>query len=70
MPVIGLILLILPLLWADQATTSGGILYVFWVWALLIAGTRIIAPRLSEYDPFVESKDGSDSAEPRDGGAR
>jgi len=70
MPVVGLILLILPLLWADQATTSGGILYIFCVWALLIAGTRIIARRLSDYDPFVESKNGSEGAELRDGGAR
>ena len=70
MPVVGLILLILPLLWADQATTSGGILYIFWVWALLIAGTRVISRRLSDYDPFVEAKDGSEGGEPKDGGAR
>lgn len=70
MPVVGLVLLILPLLWADQATTSGGILYVFWVWALLIAATRMIARRLSDYDPFVEPRDGADEGDPRSGSGR
>lgn len=70
MPVLGLILLILPLLWADQATTSGGILYIFWVWALLIAGTKIIAGRLADYDPFIDTNDSTEGAEIKDGGAR
>lgn len=70
MPVVGLILLLLPLLWADQATTAGGILYIFWVWALLIAGTKIIARRLTDYDPFIETNDSTESAETKDGGTR
>ncbi|MBT8459608.1 MAG: hypothetical protein HKP37_06365 [Boseongicola sp.] len=60
-PVVGLVLILLPLLWADQATTSSGILYVFSVWAILIAVTRVISKKLSDYEHFEKSTEEDDS---------
>lgn len=70
MPVVGLVLLILPLLWADRATTSGGILYIFSVWAILIGATRLISRRLSDFDPFGEPRETPDATQSKDGGMR
>jgi len=70
MPVVGLVLLILPILWADRATTAGGIVYIFTVWAGLIAATRLISRRLTDFDPFDEASETRNGAPPKDGGAR
>ena len=61
MPVIGLVLILVPLLWAEEARTSSGILYIFLVWAVLIAVTRVISGRLSDFDPFETSVDEDDA---------
>lgn len=47
LPVIGIILLLLPILWADAARTREGIVYIFVVWAVLIAVVGPISSRLS-----------------------
>ncbi len=46
LPLLGLILLLLPVLWADEATTRGGLVYVFSVWAILILLVLPISIRL------------------------
>ena len=48
LPLLGVILLLLPVLWSSDATTRGGLLYVFSVWAILIALVWPISARLKE----------------------
>ena len=69
LPVLGLVLLLLPILWSGRATTAGGILFIFSVWAGLIAASAIISRRLAEVDPFSEPAEGNEPAS-KDGGAR
>lgn len=69
LPVIGVALLLLPILWADDATTAGGILFIFSVWAMLIAAAALISRRLSDYDPMSEPTESADANAGRDGSA-
>jgi len=46
-PVIGAALWLVPLLWHDGARSSTALLYVFGVWALLIAATLILSRGLA-----------------------
>ncbi|MES2916946.1 MAG: hypothetical protein V4753_17695 [Pseudomonadota bacterium] len=49
LPVLGLFLLLLPLLWAPDARmtlTAGDVIYFFWVWLVLIALAAAFAPGL------------------------
>ena len=46
LPVVGGVLLILPLLWRNAGTGPAAV-YVFGVWAVLIGGAAVIAPRLA-----------------------
>ncbi len=48
LPVLGVILLYLPILWADDARTASGLIYVFGVWALLIVVMWLVSTRLSK----------------------
>lgn len=57
LPVLGIFLLLLPILWADAATTAGGIIYIFSIWAILIASTGVIARRLSDAEPYDSAGD-------------
>lgn len=55
MPVIGLVLLLVPLLWQEGAggmPTSRAILWIFGVWVVLVAATAWLASRRleSEHD--------------------
>ena len=45
-PIVGLILFLLPLLWAASARTGGGIVYIFVIWAALIVLIGFISKRL------------------------
>lgn len=45
-PVIGGVLFVLPVLWASGSGTASGVLYLFGVWALLIACTAAFSRRL------------------------
>ncbi|MEL7025964.1 MAG: hypothetical protein AAGO57_01875 [Pseudomonadota bacterium] len=47
MPVFGLVLFFLPLLWAGNGSTSGGFVYLFIAWGLLIAIMAVLARSLS-----------------------
>ena len=45
-PIVGLILFLLPLLWAAAARTGSGIVYIFVIWAALIILIGFISKRL------------------------
>jgi hypothetical protein len=51
MPFFGLVLVLLPVLWADVATTAGGMIYLFVVWALLIAVSGFLSRVLTASEP-------------------
>lgn len=50
LPVLGVVLVLLPLLWAGDpetpAPTRGGMIYIFGVWLLLIAAAGWLSRRL------------------------
>ncbi|MCO4847987.1 MAG: hypothetical protein KC448_08455 [Yoonia sp.] len=46
-PVIGVVLLAIPLLWSDAALNSGAIVYIFVVWVLLILLAAAISRAVS-----------------------
>ena len=48
LPALGVLLLLAPILWASDATTRGGLIYVFLVWAVLIVLVGPISMRLSD----------------------
>ena len=51
LPVLGTILLLMPILWKGGATTAGGLVYVFTVWALLILAVGLVSARLAREQP-------------------
>ena len=54
LPLLGLLLFMLPLLWVIGAAaprTATGVIYVFAVWAALILGAGWLAPRLMSPPP-------------------
>jgi cobalamin synthase len=46
LPLVGLVLFCLPILWSHSASTSGGLIYIFVVWALLIVAVLFVSRRL------------------------
>lgn len=50
-PFLGIVLLVLPALWAGENRTASAMIYVFTVWALLILFMAIISRRLSRPGP-------------------
>lgn len=60
LPVLGFLLLLLPLLWTDgsrQTLVSGEVLYYFGVWAVLIGMAAIFAPGLQSGETGEEDED-------------
>lgn len=51
LPVLGLILFFLPIAWSRDASTSAGLIYIFGIWACLIAVVAGISGRLSKSQP-------------------
>ena len=47
LPLIGIILMLLPILWLYDAKTAGGLIYIFTVWAGLIVVVGFLSRRLS-----------------------
>ena len=45
-PVIGTVLLMLPLSWETGTSTAGGVIYIFGVWVLLIILTAFVSRKL------------------------
>ena len=54
-PVIGIVLLLLPAMWAGESRTASAMIYVFTVWALLILFMVFVSRRLSR-DPAGEDE--------------
>ena len=61
LPILGLVLVLLPVLWAGSAGTAGGIVYLFTVWALLIAVAAFLSRRLDRAEPGQKTPDGDTS---------
>lgn len=60
LPVLGLFLLLLPLLWTPEARvslTAGDVIYFFAVWLILIALAAAFAPGLRGGDSGGEDED-------------
>jgi uncharacterized membrane protein len=60
LPVLGLFLLVLPLLWTPEgrmALTAADVLYFFGVWLILIALAAAFAPGLRSGDGAAEDED-------------
>jgi hypothetical protein len=53
-PVVGAVLLVLPILSGGAARTSGGLLYIFAVWAILIVLNALVSRRLVQSIPDSE----------------
>lgn len=55
LPLLGLFLILVPILWQPAATpepdTARGVVYIFTVWALLIVAALLIARQLGRADP-------------------
>jgi hypothetical protein len=51
LPVVGIVLFLMPILWAGQGATAGGLVFLFVVWALLIFVMAALSRRLSESEP-------------------
>jgi hypothetical protein len=63
LPVVGAVLLSLPLLWggasdADAPTNSGALLYLFGAWAALIAAAFVLSRRLRPDDEDEDPPEG------------
>ncbi|MGI9394593.1 MAG: hypothetical protein ACR2OY_08095 [Boseongicola sp.] len=63
LPVVGAILLLMPILWGGSARTSSGLIFIFVVWAVLIAFIAMISRRLVQDIPEPESSDAPTIAE-------
>ena len=57
-PLLGLVLLLLPVLWSDSNRTADTIIYIFSAWALLIVLVAILSRRL--VDTVPEDSDAPD----------
>lgn len=63
-PILGLILFLLPILWADSARTAGGMLYLFSAWVLLIVLIGVLSARLTR--PVADTTTGAPEDGPDD----
>lgn len=59
LPLLGLLLLLLPLLWGHTAGNGAGqtVVFVFGVWAVLIGFAAYLAPGLSRPETEAEGED-------------
>ena len=51
LPLVGFVMILMPILWADEARTAGGIIYLFSVWAILIAVVAFVSRGLTGTEP-------------------
>lgn len=65
LPLMGMVLLLLPLLWADGAAAGAGRdwSYIFGVWAVLIVLAAALAPGLAASDSDAGSEDDAPDAD-------
>jgi len=57
LPLVGLFLLMLPLMWGDAAGAGRLAVYVFGVWALLIGLAAYVAPGLAQPEADAPAED-------------
>jgi hypothetical protein len=60
LPLVGLFLLLLPLLWAPETEARLGsvdVLYFFGIWLILIGAAASLAPGLSKGEPAGEEEE-------------
>lgn len=64
LPFVGLVLFLLPVLWTREATTAGGIVFLFTVWAGLILVVAVLSRFLAGSEPVPgDPADGGSSLE-------
>lgn len=51
LPVIGIVLFLMPLLWAGRGSTAGGLVFLFIVWAILIFVMAVLSRKLADTEP-------------------
>lgn len=62
-PFAGIVLFLMPVLWAGNGSTAGGLLFLFGGWAILILVIAILSRRLSDTEPKRDrTEPGSDDA--------
>ena len=62
-PVVGIVIFLMPVLWAGNGSTSGGLLFLFGGWAILILVIAILSRRLSDTEPKRDrTEPGNDDA--------
>ena len=59
LPILWLVLFLIPVLWAGEGTTAGGFVFVFTVWALLIAVVAVVSRYLARSEPPADDPGGS-----------
>ena len=64
LPLIGFVLLCLPVLWSGEARTASGLVYIFILWGLLILAVGLISPRLERSEPDTGETGGAEGANP------
>ena len=57
LPLVGVFLLMLPLMWSDAAGAGRLAVYVFGVWALLIGLAAYVAPGLAQPEADAPAED-------------
>jgi hypothetical protein len=62
LPIVGLVLFLMPILWSDAARTAPGMVYLFSVWILLILVVAFLSRMLAR------DEDASRPSEDRPGG--
>ena len=63
LPVMGLVLFLMPILWSDTARVAGGVLYIFSVWAILIVIAAVLSRHLTDAELETDGKGSADPAE-------
>ena len=63
LPILGLVLMLMPVLWADGATTRGGLIYIFVTWAILILVVAVISTRLADDRRSPEDPENGENGE-------
>jgi len=51
LPMFGIVLVLLPVLWSETARTGTGLIYIFCVWAILIGLVFLLSRRLADGAP-------------------
>lgn len=60
LPLVGFFLLILPMLWQGRDGSGRDVVYIFVVWAGLIAVAALLAPGLRDTDTETNPDEGDD----------